>query len=343
MARSNAPRKVSVNGLMTGLGLAGLAVFLLGLGETDPEDVPSTVARLDDERSPMPELLLAYENVGIDDGTLAGLGALGDLATIVEPDPGYIETTDDVQAPLKLRRISVLRAGSNSGVVAGSSGLVAYTQNTTRRAKRANRGIPVLVDRVVARLGTVIKQAAALHNVPAQLIACKISIENPDLNATIVTGGGATGIMQISPGTADTALRDEYKAGNLLPAEIAYFKAKLGGAAWSAVIAGRSGHSQALLKNPAYNVHIGTLCFGQYLRKYTNTATGEVQVYKAAAEYNRGPRAEYANKRCSTPDELITFTGPGKTSTPPTTEQYIMLYCGPGGPMDYLTSTGKLA
>lgn len=341
MARSNAPRKVSVNSIMTGLGIAGAAVFLLGLGQPDPEDVPSTIARLDDEQSPMPEILLAYENVGIDDGTMAGLGALGDLATVVEPDPGFIPTTDDVQAPLKLRRISVVRA--DSGVGAGSSGLVAYTQNTKRRAKRANRGIPALVNQVVARLGTVIKQAAALHNVPAQLIACKICIENPDLNATVVTGGNATGIMQISPGTADAALHDEYKAGNLLPAEIAYFKAKLGGAGWSAVIAGRSGHSIALLKNPAYNVHIGTLCFGQYLRKYTNTATGEVEVYKAAAEYNRGPRAAYANARCSTPDELIAFTGPGKTSTPPTTEQYIMLYCGPGGPLDYLTSTGKLA
>ena len=79
------------------------------------------------------------------------------------------------------------------------------------------------------------------------------------------------------------------------------------------------------------------------LRKYTNVATGEVQLYKAAAEYNRGTRAEYANARVNSPDELIAFRAPNKLSTPAITQQYIMLYCGPNGPLDYITRNNLLA
>lgn len=329
-------RDVTFRGVCEVIGIAGILTYVLGLGQADPELAPSPIARLDDELSPAPQLMLAYESIGSDPyANLVGLGGLGDL---VEPSPGVIEVTDEVAAPLKVRRIEVVRVGNEVDY----SALRALTQNTAQRAKRAGRAIPALVNNVVARYGTVIKQAAALHNVPAQLVACKIAIENPDLLASVVTGGGATGIMQITPGTADSALRDEYRAGNLLPAEVAYFAGKLG-ARWAALLAGHVAHRTADLQNPAYCIHVGTLAFGQYLRKYVDASTGEVQIFKAAAEYNRGPRAAYANQRCSTPDQLIAFRGPGKTSTPSTTQQYVMLYCGPGGPLDYLTSRNLLA
>jgi len=337
-------RNITLRGVVELASIAGLVAFVLGLGNSDQEQGPSPIARLDDELSPLPALVLAYEAIpgSGGDGALVGLGSLGDLTSdaAVEPDPGAIETTDDVQAPLKLRRIEVVRADTGG---AADSSLIAVTQNTKQRAGRANRAMPSIVNSVVKRYGSVIKQAAALHNVPAQLIACKISIENPDLLASVVTGGKYTGIMQIGASTADEALRTELRAGNLVPAEVEYFKAKLGAARWASLVAGRAAHTIPLLQNPAYNIHIGTLAFGQYLRKYVNLQTGEVLVYKAAANYNRGDRAEYANARCSTPDQLIAFKGPGKTSTPVTTQQYVMLYCGPGGPMDYLTRNNILA
>jgi hypothetical protein len=328
-------RDVTFRGVCEFFGIAGLVTFVFSLGDTDVH-TPSPIARLDDEQSPAPQILLAYENVGIDNGTLAGLG---DVADVAEPSPGELTVTDDVAAPLKLRRIEVVRAGS----VGSSGALRAVTQNTSRRAKRANRAMPALVRAVVGKYGTLIQQAGALHNVPAQLVAAKICIENPDMLATVVTGGQATGLMQISPGTADATLRAEYKANNLLPQEVAYFQNKLGPTRWANLLAGRAVHTVAMLQVAAYNVHVGTLCYGQYLRKYTDVATGEVQVYKAAAEYNRGPRAEYANLRCNTPDELINFKGPGKSSTPAVTQQYVMLMCGPGGPMDVLTANNYLA
>jgi hypothetical protein len=333
-------RNITVRGVCEAAGIASLVAFVFGLGNKDQQQGPSPIARLDDELSPLPALILAYEAVPGNNDTLAGLAGLGELApdAMVEPDPGFITTTDDAAAPLKIRRIEVVRADTGG---AAATSLIAVTQNTKQRAKRANRAMPALVNAVVKRFGSVIKQAGALHNVPAQLIATKICIENPDMNTTIVTGGQCTGLMQISPSTADGTLRAEYKAGNLMPEEVAYFRNKLGAARWAALLAGRATHSISDLQNPAYCIHIGTLCFGQYLRKYTKD--GEVQVYKAAAEYNRGPRAAYANARCNTPDELIGFVGPGKTSTPAITEQYIMLYCGPGGPLDYLTAKGILA
>jgi hypothetical protein len=332
-------KDVTVRGTIEFFGGLGLIFFVCGLGAQDKEDAPATIARLDDELSPMPRILLAYEATSPNPyENMAGLGRLGDTAEPAEPAVGTLTVTDEASAPLKLRRMEVVRAGSEEG----SNALRAVTQNTSQRAKRANRAIPSLVNAVVARYGTLISQAAALHNVPAQLIACKICIENPDMLASVVTGGGATGIMQIAPGTADAALRDEYKANNLLPQEVAYFQRKLG-SRWASLLAGHKAHTTGDLQNPAYCIHVGTLCFGQYLRKYTNPATGQVYVHKAAAEYNRGPRAAYANLRTNTPDELIGFKGPGKTSTPPTTQQYVMMYCGPGGPLDYLTSKGLLA
>lgn len=332
-------RDVTARGVFEAIGIAGILAFVLGLGQTDSEDAPSPIARLDDEQSPLPQLVLAYERTGGDYDELAGLaGGLGYAGNTDEPT-GEIAVTDSATAPLKLRRIEVVRVGSD----ADTSALRAVTQNTAQRAKRANRAIPDIVKGVVGRYGSAIQEAARLHNVPAQLIACKISIENPDLLASVVTGGQATGIMQISPGTADGVLLKEYRDGNLLPAEVAYFVAKLGASRWASLVAGRKTLTIGDLQNAAFNIHVGTLAFGQYLRKYTNAGTGEVYVYKAAANYNRGDRAEYANARCSTPDQLINFVGPGKTSTPKTTQQYIMLYCGPGGPLDYLTSKGLLA
>ncbi|RSK24199.1 hypothetical protein EI290_20680 [Hymenobacter metallilatus] len=262
----------------------------------------------------------------------AGLGEVLDMTTAVLP------VTDAADAPIKLRRIQVVRADSS----VSTNSLRAITQNTQQRARRANRDIPSIVQGVVKRYGRIIQQAAALHNVPAQIIATKICIENPDMLASVVTGGGATGIMQIAPGTADTCLRTEYRKGHLTDMEAEYFRLKLGPARWAALLRGQNAIRITDLQKPEFNIHIGTLAFGQMLRKYTNLATGEVELYKAAAEYNRGIRAEGPNKVVSSPDQLIAYRN-GKLSTPPITQQYIMLYCGPGGPLDYITRNNLLA
>ena len=314
-------------------GTAATCVWLYSLLTPDETDGPTgggaSFARLDDEVSALPQPAIVAGEINTDYAAgMAGLGAV----------PGELAVTDEPSAPLKLRRMEVVRVGSGTT----TASLRVFTQNTRQQAKRANRDIPEIVRNVVSRYGRVISQAAGLHNVPAAIIATKICIENPDLLARVVTGGGATGIMQIAPGTADSVLRAEYRAGNLSQVEAAFFQAQLG-SRFPALLAGRPAHRTADLQNPVYCIHMGTLAFGQMLRKYTNVATGEVQLYKAAAEYNRGQRAEYANARVSSPDELIAFRAPNKLSTPAITQQYIMLYCGPNGPLDYITRNNLLA
>ena len=291
---------------------------------------PKTFARLDDVATVEPRPYdLAGENYA-DTGNLAGLG---------DPFAAALPVTNDPSAPLKLRRMVVVRPGDPA-----TPELRVVTGNTVQRAKRANRDIPQIVQNVVRRYGATIEAAAALHNVPAALIATKMSIENPDLLVKVVTGGGATGLMQITPTTADSVIRAEMRDWLLLPAEADFFRSQLGQARWLALAAGRNAHRTADLQNPTYCIHIGALAFGQMLRKHTNTATGEVALYKAAAEYNRGQRAEYANARVSNPDQLIGFrTNPAKYNTPSTTQEYIKLYCGPGGPLDFIHSHNLLA
>jgi hypothetical protein len=294
-----------------------------------PTGGSATFARLDDEFSVEPQPYVVAGQSWSDTSGMAGLGAA----------PGELAVTDEPTAPLKLRRMEVVRADEGQATAA----LRVVTQNTAQRAKRANRDIPQIVQNVLKRYGSTIRTAAGLHNVPASVVATKICIENPDLLAKVVTGGGATGIMQITPTTADSAIRTEFRAGSLSQVEADYFKAQLGATRFAALLAGRAAHRTTDLQNPTYCIHVGTLAFGQMLRKYTNLATGEVELYKAAAEYNRGSRAEYANARVSSPDQLIAFRAPNKLSTPAITQQYIMLYCGPGGPLDYITRNNLFA
>lgn len=310
-------------------GLIGTGLWLYHL----VKPTAPALARLDDVNSPEPQpYVVAGEAWEWADPSTGLAGFLGDTDTdTVEA----LAVTDEPTAPLKLRRLDVV----NVALGQTTDSLRAETGNTTRRAKRANSYMPQLARNVVNRYGATIRRAAALHNVPAAVIASKICIENPDLKASIVTGGGATGIMQITPGTAATAIRTEYRAGNLMPAEAAFFQQQLGAARWAALLAGRGSLTTADLQRPVLNIHVGTLAFGQIMRKYTSVTTGKCELYKAAAEYNRGGRAEYANARVNSPDALISFrsTTAPKYNTPAVTQQYIMLTCGPGGPLDYIT------
>ena len=327
MGTSNTKRIIEVAGsVATVLWLYNMAK------EAAPSSGTSKIARLDDEVSPIPEPNSYAVMYGDGSPDYSGMSGLGDVAREYR-----IELTDEPTAPLKLRRMVVVRAGETADPAA----LRVITQNTRQRAGRANHDIPGIVRNVVKRFGPWLQDAAALHNVPASLLATKMSIENPNLLTKVVTGGGATGLMQIAPGTADDCLRTEFRNKNLLGPEVEFFRAHLG-SRFAAMLAGKRGHTTADLQNPEYCIHIGALAFGQYLRKYV-TADGEVQVFKAAAHYNRGDRAMYANARVNSPDALIGYKGPGKYSTPKTTQQYIMLYCGPNGPLDYITRNNLLA
>jgi hypothetical protein len=234
--------------------------------------------------------------------------------------------------PLKLRRIEIVRGDLP---LPPSPTLKILAMSTKQRAKRSNKDLPNIIKRIDRKFRRFIQEAGQLHNVPFEILITKISIENPDLLERVITGGGATGIMQITPPTAGDVLRTEYKRKQLTEAEATWFRNKLG-ARLDGILSGARQFTTADLQNPELNIHIGALAIGQFIRKYTDPRTGIVHLHKAVAEYNRGGRAETANARTATPDQLIAYKN-GKYSTPPVTQQYIMSYCGPGGGLDLLT------
>lgn len=263
--------------------------------------------------------------------TVSGLGAAVEAVSDAMLLPA-IAPNDEVDTPLKLRRIEVVRGDLP---IPNSPTLKIVALSTKQRARRANKDLPGIIQKIDRRYRTSIQSSAQLHNVPFEVIINKISIENPDLLDKVVTGGGATGIMQITPGTATQVLREEYRKNQLTQAEAAYFRGKLG-TRFNKIVAGQGSLTTLDLKQADLNIHVGTLAIGQMIRKYTNTTTGVVSLHKAVAEYNRGGRAEKANIQTATPDQLIAYKN-GVYSTPAVTQQYIMMYCGPGGGLDLLT------
>lgn len=262
-----------------------------------------------------------------------GVGSLGAVNTSLLLATDAVDP-DSSATPLKLRRIEVVRG---DGPFPNSPVLKIVALSTRQRAKRANKDVPDTIRNINRRYQAVVIEAANLHNVPVEVIITKLCIENPDLLVRVKTGSTpAIGLMQIQVQTAAEALRTEYRMGALTTDEAAYFRRKLGKRLDSIVASGR-GMTENDLFDAELNIHLGTLAIGQYIRKYTDPATNTVYLHKAVANYNRGDRAEFANARTVTPDQLIAFKGPKRTSTPPTTQQYIMMYCGPNGPMDLLT------
>ena len=268
---------------------------------------------------------------------IAGLGATAAAQMAAMLLPG-VEPNDDSSTPIKLRRIEIVR-GDLPLPLTDTLKIVALS--TRQKAKRSNSFVPQVIKRIDQKYAKFIKEAALMHNVPFEVLITKITIENPDLLTTVVTGGGATGLMQISPGTASDVLKSEFQKKQLTEIEAAWFRKKLG-PRLDGILSGARQFSSADLKEVELNIHLGALAIGQYIRKYTDLKTGVVHLHKAVAEYNRGGRAQTANRATNTPDQLIAYKN-GTLSTPAVTQQYIMSYCGPDGALDLLTRHKLLA
>ena len=150
MGTSNTKRIIEVAGsVATVLWLYNMAK------EAAPSSGTSKIARLDDDVSPIPAPNSYAVMFGDGPPDYSGMSGLGDLI----PAVGSIELTDEPTAPLKLRRMVVVRAGET----ADPSALRVITQNTRQRAGRANRDVPEIVRNVVKRFGPWLRAAAALR------------------------------------------------------------------------------------------------------------------------------------------------------------------------------------
>lgn len=202
--------------------------------------------------------------------------------------------------------------------------------------------------------GDIFKEVQAMHNVPLEALCTLVSIENPDasepkLRARMerIVSGRAVGLCQIDMGTADKALRDEARSGNLSPEEIAFFRAQLGARYDTLVNGSKAGfgarrvggqtlvHSLKDLINPRYNLHIGALRFGQLMRENTGP-DGVIRLDRAIVRYN-GSAAPMPPIGSSVAAVLASQKGKNKGRDRNTTYKYILKFIGVNGGMDQLT------
>ena len=143
-----------------------------------------------------------------------------------------------------------------------------------------------------------IDQAVQLTNVPRELIQAIIFTESSGNASVSVPPVSATGLMQITPGTADGMIFIEKSKGRLLQQEAAicqkYLGSRLNGILQQKYLmhkipanrnTGRT-VTVADLKNPEFNILIGAITLGLLIDEFTEA--GVVRLDKVHLRYNQG-------------------------------------------------------
>ena len=195
------------------------------------------------------------------------------------------------------------------------------------------------LDTTFSKYGALIRQIAKLTNVPEEIIRSVVYIESAgDPNA--VSRAGAVGLMQVTPATATGILTVEHKAGRLSEPEKAilrkvlgarldcilkmpHMNAKIACAPTGVVV------TQADLKNPEFNLLIGTIMVGLLIDQHTEN--GVLRLDKLIVRYNAG----YFYKPVgNTIEETLAFA---KSKGGAETVGYILKFVGTNGILDLLT------
>lgn len=151
---------------------------------------------------------------------------------------------------------------------------------------------------IYSRFKREIDQAVTLTNVPRELILGIIFTESSGNPTVSVPPVQATGLMQLTPSTADTMLFMEHSKGRLATPEIAicqkYLGSRLNGILQQKYLmhkipanrnTGRT-VTVADLKNPEFNVLVGAITLGLLIDEYTEN--GVVRLDKVHLRYNQG-------------------------------------------------------
>lgn len=147
-----------------------------------------------------------------------------------------------------------------------------------REAEPADPVTPLAVDWLpesVSRYTPEIEAAAARHGVDPALVAIVVLVESGG-NPGAESGGGALGLMQLMPATAQAVAQEQ----------------------------GHREHGVERLRDPAYNIDLGTAYLARQLDRFGDAAPDEA-VWLAAAAYNAGPGRVDAVRRgeADLPDE----------------------------------------
>ena len=148
-----------------------------------------------------------------------------------------------------------------------------------------------VMQRIRAQYGKTIYAASKLSNVPEELLYAIIFKETRGENLRNKTGSSATGLMQIFPTTAEGFLVMENLSGNLTSGERQVLRGFLNERldALLRLKRGQIGRliTTADLLKPAFNIHVGAICWSVLLRLHTQP-NGTVRFDKAWSQYAWG-------------------------------------------------------
>lgn len=154
------------------------------------------------------------------------------------------------------------------------------------------------MNQIYSRYRREIDQAVALTNVPKELLLSIIFTESSGVPNLSVPPVSATGLMQLTPATADGMLFIEKSKGRLGAQEIAvcqrYLGSRLNGILQQKYLShkipanGNTGRtvSVADLKKPEFNILVGAITLGLIIDEYTEN--GVVRLDKVHLRYNQG-------------------------------------------------------
>ena len=137
-----------------------------------------------------------------------------------------------------------------------------------------------------------IEQASRLCNVPLEAILGIMFVENGRGNPSLtVPPVSATGLMMLTPATADTIIIRERKAGRLTQDEAAVIVRTMGAAGRKLLLPKTQEAKPVItttthLKNAELNVLIGAMALGHYMDQHTEG--GIVRLDKTFIRYNQG-------------------------------------------------------
>lgn len=142
-----------------------------------------------------------------------------------------------------------------------------------------------------AKHGAIVEKVAKMTLVPADIIYSMMYVESKGDETAGVTGGGAMGIMQVSPPTAYEVMLMEYRQGRLTSAEEAMIKQYLPKITFANKKITQSYESlksdiTAALKNTPFNILMGAMYTGILIDK--NADAGKMRLDKVIAQYNMG-------------------------------------------------------
>ena len=193
--------------------------------------------------------------------------------------------------------------------------------------------LATLLTELQSRYSALVKQAAEASNVPEGVLYAKMLIENAQGNATIVTGAGAVGLMQIKPLAATDYVVLERQARRLTEREKALLRQLLGVVKYDALMKAELGRqiiTTADLQKPALNLLIASIHASTLIAEHTQNKT--VRFDLVGLRYNQGyyfRRVALQNYTQSTDQLLTTLTGEARS--------YVLKYVGRNGTLELTT------